>query len=448
MTSPFPPQLQGLTLDLLSFVIGMCVGSFLNVLALRSLAEQSIIFPASHCPRCKHPLGIFDNIPVLSWLLLRGKCRYCSGPIHWQYPVVEAFTGFTFLAIEKVFFDLQHSPFNTVWWNQILASFLDGNMPAAALNWHVDTEAERSIVVGWIINPAQQLLSGWRFLPGFANSWNQQDLLLLAAGAIFFACVLIAVSVTDFREKLIPHDITYPAMIVGILFSAFVRHDLLGAMAGIGASYILFDFIAFYGLKVYLMSHGGTPEARPRRLRRRFPPRTRRRLSRSLRWRLDLATIENSEQEEPVEVMGGGDAVLSAVMSAFLGWQLLVISLVFGFIIGTAMGLFLLIDEMRKANLLHICAKRAAICAAVGATVLGCFAWFMTRDISSTGGLSMPLGMALVGAVSGLLIGVVSIGTRVSKPYPFGPALAAGGFIAIFLLPNWVYLSAIAPMPH
>jgi prepilin signal peptidase PulO-like enzyme (type II secretory pathway) len=427
LTSPFPPPLQGFTLDLLAFVIGACVGSFLNVLALRSLAEQSIVFPASHCPRCKHPLGVLDNIPILSWLFLRGKCRYCGGPIHWQYPVVEAFTGSTFVAIERVFFDLPSSPFNTQWWNEILSLFV----PNAT-----------SVIEG---HGGKILLSG-SLMPGGLT--DPQQMLWLALGGLFLACTLIAVSVTDFREKLIPHDITYPAMIVGIFFSAIVRHDLLGAMAGIGASYILFDFIAFYGLKVYLMSHGGTPEVRPRRLRRRLPPRIRRRLSRSLRWRLDLATIENSQEEEPVEVMGGGDAVLSAVMSAFLGWQLLVISLIFGFIIGTAMGLFLLIDEMRKANLLHICLKRASITTAIGATAFGCLGYFTSTGLFGSTSMAevvrFTAGMGVVGAVAGLLIGVVSIGTRVSKPYPFGPALAAGGFIAIFLLPNWVYLSAIA----
>ena len=84
--------------------------------------------------------------------------------------------------------------------------------------------------------------------------------LLYLGGMIFFACTLIAITVTDFKEKLIPHEITYPSMLIGIAFSALVRQDLLGAMAGIGASYILFDFLAFYGLKVYLHMHGGNKD--------------------------------------------------------------------------------------------------------------------------------------------------------------------------------------------
>jgi prepilin signal peptidase PulO-like enzyme (type II secretory pathway) len=264
------------------------------------------------------------------------------------------------------------------------------------------------------------------------------------AGALFFACTLIAVTVTDFREKLIPHEITYPAMIVGILFSIVVRHDGLGAMAGIGASYILFDFIAFYGLKWYMMMHGEDEQpVRRRRLRRRFRPQARRRLNRSLRWRLDLATIDREqEQNEPMEVMGGGDAVLSAVMSAFLGWQLLVMALMIGFILGTVMGLGLLIREIARANLLHKLLVSCLISSAVGATVLGALGFLMLRVFNNSDDGPDPstsASFAGLGALGGLLIGIVRVGTHVSKPYPFGPALAAGGMVAIFFLPNWLY---------
>lgn len=403
--------LSGWRLDLLAVLFGLCTGSFLNVLALRSLAEESIFWPASHCPRCRHPLAVWDNIPLISWLLLGGRCRYCGGGISWQYPAVEAFTALTFVAIERVYTDLPHSPFNIAYWNNILCTFLHANVQ------QIDVNA----------------------VPGMP--W-------LAAGALFLACTLIAVTVTDFREKLIPHDITYPAMIVGIIFSALVRDDLVGAMAGIGASYILFDFIAFYGLKVYLASHGGSETVRRRKLKRRLMPTRRRRMSRSLRWRLDLASIETRQEEEPIEVMGGGDAVLSAVMAAFLGWQLLSLSLICGFIIGTVMGMFLLLNEMKKANLLHTCGRHAAIGAVAGATVLGCLGFMVSQLVLQSPEAPMAMPMAVLGAVGGALLGVVSVGTRVSKPYPFGPALAAGGMIAIFLLPNWVYLSAIAHTPH
>ncbi|MBM9536653.1 prepilin peptidase [Desulfobulbus alkaliphilus] len=71
-------------------LLGAVVGSFLNVVILRlPRTDRSIIFPASHCPRCKQPLRWFDNIPIISYLLLRGRCRTCGKTISLQYPLVE-----------------------------------------------------------------------------------------------------------------------------------------------------------------------------------------------------------------------------------------------------------------------------------------------------------------------------------------------------------------------
>src|SRR5258708_39701481 len=80
-------------IDIYCLVFGICVGSFLNVLALRSLEEKSLISPRSHCPKCQHQLGLPDLIPILSYLMLGGKCRYCKAAISWHYPFIEFFTG-------------------------------------------------------------------------------------------------------------------------------------------------------------------------------------------------------------------------------------------------------------------------------------------------------------------------------------------------------------------
>jgi len=72
-------------------ILGALVGSFLNVVILRLPEEhESIVFPASHCPKCQTPLHWYDNIPVLSFLVLRGRCRSCQAKISWQYPLVES----------------------------------------------------------------------------------------------------------------------------------------------------------------------------------------------------------------------------------------------------------------------------------------------------------------------------------------------------------------------
>lgn len=74
-------------------VLGAIVGSFLNVLAYRLPRRESLITPASHCPRCSTPVKPYDNVPIVSFLLLRGHCRACSAPISPRYPVVEALTA-------------------------------------------------------------------------------------------------------------------------------------------------------------------------------------------------------------------------------------------------------------------------------------------------------------------------------------------------------------------
>jgi leader peptidase (prepilin peptidase) / N-methyltransferase len=73
--------------------VGAAVGSFLNVLIFRIPEGQSIVLPSSHCPKCGHAVRVYDNIPIISYLILRGKCRDCHEKISVQYPIVEAITA-------------------------------------------------------------------------------------------------------------------------------------------------------------------------------------------------------------------------------------------------------------------------------------------------------------------------------------------------------------------
>ncbi len=338
--------IHSLGLDLMAAVVGLVVGSFLNVLSLRTLSGESILWPPSHCQHCRKSLLLWDNIPIVSYLLLKGRCRYCQALISWQYPAVEAATAVSFFVLVEL----------------------------------------------------------------FGATWQ-------AAGMAVFVSTLIAVTVTDLREKLIPHDITYPSLLVGIGFSSFVRNDLLGAMAGIGVSYILFDFLAHYGLKLYLRYH--LPQV----------------AAADDNDNASTSSLQPDvvEEVEEIEVMGGGDAVLSAVIAAYLGWQRLLAALLVGFLIGTIAGVVLLIVEMRKAGILGQVVRPALAGVILGFSALG----LTTLVLSAACGLPfLPwLQFGLLGAAGGGLIGVVSIGTRVSKPFPFGPALAAGGVTAIFWNP-------------
>ncbi len=85
-------------------LLGACVGSFLNVVIYRLPAGQSIVSPPSHCPKCSYKLKWFDNIPILSWLLLRARCRKCGTPISFQYPLVELLTAIMFGGCYAIFY--------------------------------------------------------------------------------------------------------------------------------------------------------------------------------------------------------------------------------------------------------------------------------------------------------------------------------------------------------
>ncbi len=88
---------------ILIFALGIIIGSFLNVCIYRIPREESIAFPPSHCTRCSHPLAWYDLIPIVSYLSLRGKCRYCGEAISPQYPIIEIFNGLLYLLVFQHF---------------------------------------------------------------------------------------------------------------------------------------------------------------------------------------------------------------------------------------------------------------------------------------------------------------------------------------------------------
>ncbi|HEX5329358.1 prepilin peptidase [Sulfuricurvum sp.] len=79
------------------FIFGALIGSFLNVVILRIPRDESVAFPASHCMSCNTPLRAWHNVPIVSWLFLRGKCAFCGAKISIQYPLIELFSALIFL---------------------------------------------------------------------------------------------------------------------------------------------------------------------------------------------------------------------------------------------------------------------------------------------------------------------------------------------------------------
>jgi len=146
----------------LAFVLGAALGSFANVVIRRLPAGESLLRPPSHCPVCQHGLRASDNVPILSWLWLRGRCRYCRTPIPLRYPLVEAASGGIFL--------LALGAYGASW--QVLAygSFGIWLLVLAAIDLETLTLPETLTRSGLLAGLGVRILLGWQGAgPGIAQ---------------------------------------------------------------------------------------------------------------------------------------------------------------------------------------------------------------------------------------------------------------------------------------
>lgn len=112
------------TETVLIFIIGLVVGSFLNVCIYRIPADLSIAYPPSRCGACQKKLSWYDNIPLLSFILLRGKCRYCSTKISFQYPAIELIFALLLLHVYRHFLPMSHHMFFLIYYGMFVACLL------------------------------------------------------------------------------------------------------------------------------------------------------------------------------------------------------------------------------------------------------------------------------------------------------------------------------------
>ncbi len=149
-----------------ALLLGLAVGSFLNVVIHRLPRAESVVFPGSHCPACGAPLHWFDNVPLLSYILLRGRCRACGAAISLRYPAIELVTGLLFAVIA-----LRHGtdPMTPVWW--VFAAAL---VAAAAIDFDhriiPDEISLGGLVVALLLVPVVRTASGGDFVPALASS--------------------------------------------------------------------------------------------------------------------------------------------------------------------------------------------------------------------------------------------------------------------------------------
>ena len=208
----------------LAAVAGLCVGSFLNVCIYRLPLRQSLMYPRSRCTSCRRQLTWLDNIPVLSWVALRGRCRTCRAAVSVMYPIVEIVTA---------------------------AVFVSG-----------------------------YLLYG---------------VTALGAVRIAFACALIVLFVIDLQHRILPNVITLPGIVIGFACSFFLppgwRDSLIGIAIGGGTLFLIAE--AYYRLR-------------------------------------------------HIEGLGMGDVKLLGMIGAFLGWKLVLLTLIVASFAGSLVGVALI----------------------------------------------------------------------------------------------------------
>lgn len=212
-------------LSIAGFVLGAVVGSFLNVVILRLPAEgESIVFPASRCPFCKTAIRWYDNIPILSFLLLRGKCRACGKPISIQYPLVELCMALLSLALYTKF--------------ALSFEFFFYFLFLAALLAVIFIDLRHQIIPDVISLPG--------IAAGFAGSfftslltWQQSGIGILVGGGILYGVAMAYLLFTG-REGMGGGDVKLLAMIgaflgwQSLLFVVFAS-SLSGSVVGIVA---------------------------------------------------------------------------------------------------------------------------------------------------------------------------------------------------------------------
>ena len=203
------------------FVFGLCIGSFLNCVIYRLQKTKSFLKGRSICPKCKHILKWYDLLPVVSFIALRGKCRYCRKKISWQYPLVELGTALIFILI----FNFQFSIFNfQTFYLLVTACFL-------IIIFIYDLKTY--FILDKIIYPAIGIVLLWNIF----NNWSGLLMLLLTAflsAAFFFIIWLLskgkAMGFGDAKLGfLMGLFLGFPGILVALFF-AFLG----GALVGLG----------------------------------------------------------------------------------------------------------------------------------------------------------------------------------------------------------------------
>ena len=170
-------------------LIGACIGSFINVVAWRLPREESLLWPGSHCPRCGTPLAWFENVPVLAWLVLRGRCRHCHQPIAARYPLVEGLCAGLWVVMLLARPDLMGTgaqPLLLVMGGWLLVSWL---LPMVLIDLDRLWLPEPMLRWGVLLGLAFTALLGFLQDPAFGRQLLMEHLVATALGLLGFEAV-------------------------------------------------------------------------------------------------------------------------------------------------------------------------------------------------------------------------------------------------------------------
>jgi leader peptidase (prepilin peptidase)/N-methyltransferase len=191
-------------LALAMFALGLAFGSFLNVCIYRLPREMSTITPRSACPQCKQPIRFYDNVPILSWLILRGRCRNCRSWISPRYLVVELLTGLLFLACYQHFgFALATVKYCTLGFLLLGLIFTDAEtqlLPDKMTLTGLGLGLLFSLMVP-VNDLVSQLLPGMVSMPVFSTSWRWLSLLDAVTGAVVGASFIYGAGAIYLRAR-------------------------------------------------------------------------------------------------------------------------------------------------------------------------------------------------------------------------------------------------------
>jgi leader peptidase (prepilin peptidase) / N-methyltransferase len=269
----------------IAFILGLLFGSFLNVCISRLPKHESIVHPRSRCPQCGAAIRWYDNIPLLSWVVLQGRCRDCKQAIPWRYPLVELAMGLWLLYAVKLFWSATH---------------LDSTITAAATTF--PTESQIAIY------------------------------LLAVFGLAILGFLLIGLMVMDWQTLLLPDAFTLTGIAIG-LFLVFIRAAFLGPTE---------DQVILSNHHITLTSPGGVTDngnvflTGPEHL-------ILGRIAAICGAALLLLLVRWLYKAlRHREGMGLGDVKLLAMIAAFLGFWPAVLALFFGVLTATVYAVFLL----------------------------------------------------------------------------------------------------------